>query len=200
MTGMHYVTRTTDVSTMSETQRPTGGTGGGRRFDGGLHESERVLFVLRESSTTAQKDLAGLALQVLLKHADREGVADLLEAGVEPLVEPRRWNGRHLPMSYGRASLVRVSPVTWAMYVLSSAAKDTDGDQNAFTEASVDVMNEIKPHVVVTGPMGRLVRSPNHSSRVSRALGSHQVVLLCQEGKIDFRMSPDPPSVISPRP
>lgn len=149
-------------------------------------ETRRLLFVVRESSTGAERELANLATDAFLRHSYRDDVAQLLRAGLEPLNAPTLWGGKALPFTRGRGALVRVGRA-WALFALSSAAKDTDGIQNEFTQAFVAAMDEARPHAVITTSINRITRHGHHVSAAVRSFTKHKPILECDEGTLDFR-------------
>ena len=149
-------------------------------------DSARLLFVIRESSTGAERELANLATDAFLRHSYRKDVSELLSAGLEPMTAPTQWNGAALPFSRGRGALVRVGQA-WALFALSSAAKDTDGIQNEFTEEFAKAMSRVRPHVVVTTSISRITRHGHHVSLALRSFTEHRPILECDEGVLDFQ-------------
>lgn len=154
-------------------------------------EGQRVLFVLRESSLSAEHELASLASIVLGRHDYRSGVAELIDAGVTPLREPSRWSGKRLAEGpEGAMSLIRVGD-SWVFYALTSAAKGSEGGDNPFTEALAKVIRDLKPHVVVTGSMSRLVRHEHHVSNLVKAFTDVKPILECAERVLYFGRDPN---------
>ena len=113
---------------------------------------EPILFVFRESSERAESHLLSLAAGVLSRHAHRAEALALLEAKLGPFHEPERWDGQPIPLTHGRATLVRIGQV-YALYALSSASMDNEGEgeDNSFTLALDDVIRGIRPYAVITG-------------------------------------------------
>lgn len=194
MGGVHFSAVTATGTTMIAPGDPT--TGGqlpavAYGAFGRLRFGDEVsaLFVLRESSLSAHHELASLASVVLGRHSYREGLADLGEAGLTPLREPGRWGGHRVEVAEGTASLVQVGQ-SWVLYALTSAAKDSEGGINPFTRRLVDMIRELRPQVVITGSMSRLVRHENHASDLVRAFTDVKPILECAEKTINFRGNP----------
>lgn len=145
-----------------------------------------VLFVVRESSTGADEQLLTQAAGVLFKHRYREGLSELLQAGLRPFYEPQRYGGRTVPLKRERASIVRVGN-SIVLYALSSASQDNDGTANAFTDLLVTQMMRHRPKAVVVGPFSRMSRSGLYFSTLLRAFNDTRAVLESNEETIDFK-------------
>lgn len=188
MASVQFASTNLTGTTIVASDRPASvafGAFGRLRYD----DDQRVLFVLRESSTGAVHELASLASMVLGRHDYRSGVGALVSAGVAPLREPAAYSGKPVPVAQGSASLIQTGN-SWIFYALTSAAKDTESGDNPFTEALVGEIRRIRPHVIVTGSISRLVRHEHHISSLARALSSVKPILECNERHIDFRRNP----------
>ncbi|WP_406831681.1 hypothetical protein ABEG17_02435 [Pedococcus sp. KACC 23699] len=156
-----------------------------------VYEPEaRILFVVRESSLSALQQLANMAATVLGAHSYRDDLQDLINGGVAPLFEPQSWGGYPIKVPEGRVAVVRRGN-SYVLYALTSAAKDSDQGDNAFTRALAQTLRDLKPDVLVTGPVSRIVRHEHHVSDAARALKAARVLLDCAATEvIDFKHNP----------
>ena len=145
-------------------------------------------FVFRESSERAELHLLSLAAGVLSRHAHRAEALALLEAKLGPFHEPERWDGQPIPLTHGRATLVRIGQV-YALYALSSASMDNEGEgeDNSFTSAPDEVIRGIRLYAVIILPFSRICRSAKHMAVPLKAFLKTRAILECNELLLDFR-------------
>ena len=166
--------------------------------------TRETLFVCRESGEYAHLLLRKMIQQVLRSGADEhEEVRNALEYGADPMrsgavgdAARHALNAQEI-LSSASGGARRLLGVVFSIgqftffYALCSAGKtDLDGE-NAFTTALMDLIADMRPKEIVTGPFSRMLRVGSIGSGLREAMATYRVTLRCSESSepMDLRTS-----------
>lgn len=149
------------------------------------------LFVVRESDTNDNALMEGMVQQTLAEHADLPGVAEALEAGLEPLFNPTRYRGWRPKGDRRRTVLFWMGDEDPSLFLYSQASAAAKGEKeqtNGFCEVLAEAFTTFRPLTAYAATFSRIVRSTNFSGTVKQAAEGNVDRVVCGDGPdIDLR-------------
>ncbi len=145
-------------------------------------------FAARESSLYAHALMEGMITQTLAPYLHLPGVAEVLEAGVSPLVDASGSGFRvHRLRGHRTNSVLFASKACMFLYSLGSAASvNTPEGDNAWMRVLCDFIREFRPANLYVANFNRLVRSALWSGELMRAVEEAGTVLWANGIRIDL--------------
>ena len=169
---------------MTEQKHPTG-------VAGHLADHEAVqpprLFVVRESAVSNRMLMQGMMQQTLEPHRDKPGVTEALDLGLSVLDEHVSVRD-HVVIRHGRTKVV----VFWRedsyfVFSMASAASTIGGDSadNAFVLVLADLLELLRPSMLVAATFSRLIRAAEFSGRLLGATQRYVREVVLGETRFD---------------
>lgn len=148
------------------------------------------LFVIRESGEYEYELLLKMLEQTLQPFADDPAVRRALELGIDPIRSTKRGNdlrsqlrARQLFSTDGKRRpigvLFRIGD-DWFLYLLASAGKKSVQGDNEVTTIICELLDELRPQLLVTGPVSRIVRTSQNGARVAEHLKTNRTAVVAQ--------------------
>ncbi len=137
------------------------------------------LVVIRESSLSNRSLMLGMIQQTMARVGHLPGAVGFRDAGLDIFDNPMRYGG--IARRIGKSTTVTVE-VDGTLYFFSmgTAAKDDEGDTNAFVRTLTEMINEYRPREVWAVAFTRLLRAVKHSGGLLAAVQKNVEILHCE--------------------